>query len=66
MVPGGCPFSYALRQLKSPLNNINRLAEQVSVSTGTFVILGVIPAITWETQGRHYANLIERKTPPGG
>ena len=48
---GGCPFSYALRQLKSPLSNINRLAEQVSVSTGTFVILGVIPAMTREAWG---------------
>ena len=34
------------------------------MSTGTFVILGVIPAETWEAQGRHYANLSRRKTPP--
>ena len=58
--------AYALRQLKLPLSNINRLAEQVSVSTDTFVILGVIPAITWEAYGRHYANLSGRKTPPVG
>ena len=35
--------TYALRQLKFPLNNINRLAYHLSVSTGTFVILCVIP-----------------------
>jgi len=32
-----------LRQLKFPLSNINRLAYHLSVSTGTFVILCVIP-----------------------
>ena len=46
MVPGGCKITYALRQLKSPLSNINRLSNHCNVSTGTFVILGVIPAET--------------------
>ena len=36
-------ISYVLRQLKVPLSNINRLAYNLSVSTGTFVILYVIP-----------------------
>ena len=35
--------TYVLRQLKFPLSNINRLAYHLSVSTGTFVILCVIP-----------------------
>ena len=41
MVPGGCPFSYALRQLKSPLSNISSLGLAGLKSTGTFVIQGV-------------------------
>ena len=36
-----------LRQLKFPLSNINRLAYHLSVSTGTFVILYVIPDQVW-------------------
>ena len=46
MVPVGGKITYALRQLKSPLSNINSLDNQYIVSTGTFVILGVIPTET--------------------
>ena len=41
MVPRGCQFSYALRQLKSPLSNISSLSLAGLKSTGTFVIQGV-------------------------
>ena len=40
-------ITYVLRQLKFPLSNINRLAYHLSVSTGTFVILCVIPDQVW-------------------
>jgi len=44
--PGADCIPYALRQLKSPLSNINRLDNHLVMSTGTFVILGVILAET--------------------
>ena len=40
-------ITLVLRQLKFPLSNINRLAYHLSVSTGTFVILCVIPDQVW-------------------
>ena len=58
--------TYALRQLKSPLSNINRLDNHLVMSTGADVILCVILAMTKEVWGQHYANLSRRKTPPGG
>ena len=47
VVPRGSWFSYALRQLKSPISNINRLDKHCFVSTGTFVTQGVIH--TWDS-----------------
>ena len=58
--------SYILRQLKSPLSNINRLDNHLVMSTGADVILCVILAMTRVAWCWHYANLSGRKTPPVG
>ena len=55
--------TYALRQLKSPLSNINRLDNHLVMSTGADVILCVIPAMTKEVWSWHHANLSKRKPP---
>ena len=42
MARSGSQSSYALRQLKFPSSNINKLDKPVAVSTGTFVMNSVI------------------------
>ena len=64
MVPRRPVVSYALRQLKSPLSNINRLDNHLVMATGTFVILGVILVMTRDAWCWQYTNLSGRKTPP--
>ena len=66
MARSGSQSSYALRQLKSPLSNINRLANHKIMSTGTDVILCVILAITRGAWCWHHANLNGQKIPPVG